>query len=238
MTHFLPQKVFKANPFLKSANRGASVLEGLVAAGILGVSLYIAMTMGSAKIEIDAKSNTLGGVLSVEDAAVSDIELMALNFIHDSNISCGNAREYLEKKMMNSNSGLKFTTLPKSIKAKMPQSIRSQCENKVVSSRQSFSFCRLLSDSNGSHDFLKKYTVIMRGAYFYKDTPSHESYQSCNYIKSNVNSRLVLSGADFYYEMIVVKNTELTKQKPKFTSRKRYKYLRLNKVFYDFMKQK
>lgn len=239
MFNYLKQvllKTLKLNPCFKDKNRGTSVVEGLVAAGILGVSLYIAITLGSTKVEIDAKSNALGGILGLEDAAVSDIELMALDFIHDAATVCGNGSQYFEKKMAKPASGLRFDVVSNSVKSKMPKTIRKQCDDAVSSSAQSFSFCRMLIDSSGAYDFLKKYTVVMRGAYFYKDTPSHKSYKSCSYIKSNVNSRLVLSGADFYYEMIVVKNTELLKEKPKFSSRKRYKYLRLNKTFYDFIK--
>ena len=200
---------------------GISIIEVIIAAGILGITLFFSMDLFSTKTQIMSKNTSTQGVRGMEQTALSIIELAGLEAIRNGCFTKGNIERLFTKKFP-----LKLKNPDSTELSNLPQEVRQRCKsnNFLNMKNDSFYVCKKLSGPKT----LEKKLFVIEGRYFYKKEPKIGTFSTCGHLASDYKAGYdngKLAGGQFYYNLITgPKNTK--KRKIAMSTKRRSKFMR------------
>lgn len=212
-------------PSLASSSEGLSILEVVFAASILALTFLYLNSVGEVNNKIIRKSHGMSGIMDIEQEIVSTVEMAAMNAVHLK--QCGNWN-YLQEQLNRHSDFINFEPPPGDRKT----SNRFPCPSSAFGQR-GFRFCQAIKPTpayKDSNEFLKKYEVIVTGAYYFKQTPTFQSYTTCDQITPETEDLIPFSG-DFFFSLMVYSKAD----KDNHTVLKRYRHMRLDNKFLRFV---
>lgn len=200
---------------------GISIIEVIIAAGILGVTLFFSMNLFSTKTQIMSKNTAAQGVRGMEQAALSLIEIAGMEAFRKGCGSKTNIESVINNK---ADFPLQLVNLKSNELSNLPADVNKRCKknNFLSITNKSFYVCKKLTGSK----FLDKKLLIIEGRYFFKNFPNFNDYSNCessDYKSGYENGKLY--GGQFYYNLITA--PKITKgRKLAMTTKRRSKYMR------------
>lgn len=201
---------------------GISLVEILASVAILSMTLVLSINLSDTKNKVLNKSESSLGVRGIEDGVVAAVEMVGLEII--SKKKCSSASSVLNNLLGSGLGNLKLVDLTSKETASLPGYMAKRCRRSQSSSQTGFVFCKKVKPIKTSDfPFLQRNTVVIEGAYFYKNDPQLGKYANCSSI--DMDNPNHMPGGDFYYNIAIGKNQDIGKG-IKMGAKRRYRYLR------------